>query len=124
MITERDLQEAIAECQGERNPNANTCIKLAAFYTIRNEMFPEQVVSKSAITDDSAATVREIPNVGYSYDPGPVENTIDYQSDSEFSRIIDGRDPAEIWPVMDELMDTLMVIHRRLYDGVMRQLQK
>ena len=117
MITERDLIQAIAECQGERNPNANTCIKLAAFYTIRNEMFPEQ-------TEDSSATVRENPNVGYSYDPGPVENTIDYQSDSEFSRIIDGRDPAEIWPVMDELMDTLMVIHRRLYDGVMRQLQK
>ena len=39
MITEKDLQEAIAECQGERNPNANTCIKLAAFYTIRNELF-------------------------------------------------------------------------------------
>lgn len=117
MITEHDLQEAIAECQGERNPNANTCIKLAAFYTIRNEMFgnPEQVVSKSATTDDPPS---------YSYNPGPVENTIDYQSDSEFSRIIDGRDPAEIWPVMDELMDTLMVIHRRLYDGVMRQLQK
>ena len=113
MITEHDLQEAIAECQGERNPNANTCIKLAAFYTIRNEMFgnPEQVVPQSSPPS-------------YSYDPGPVEKTIDYQSDSEFSRIIDGRDPAEIWPVMDELMDTLMVIHRRLYDGVMRQLQK
>lgn len=113
MITEHDLQEAIAECQGERNPNANTCIKLAAFYTIRNEMFgnPEQVVSES-------------PPPSYSYDPGPVENTIGYKSDTDFSRIIDGRDPAEIWPVMDELMDTLMVIHRRLYDGVMRQLQK
>ena len=44
MITERDLQEAIAECNGERNPNANTCIKLAAFLTIQKEMFgkPEE----------------------------------------------------------------------------------
>ena len=35
MITEMDLQEAIAECQGKRNPNADTCIKLAAFYIIK-----------------------------------------------------------------------------------------
>lgn len=111
MITEHDLQEAIAECQGERNPDSRTCIKLAAFYTIRDHLYPEP-----------EATLSVAPT--YTYDPGPVENTIDYQSDSEFSRIIDGRDPAEIWPVMDELMDTLMVIHRRLYDGVMRQLQK
>ena len=34
MITEQDLLEAIAECQGQRNPNANTCIKLAAYYII------------------------------------------------------------------------------------------
>ena len=38
MITEKDLLEAIAECQGERNPNANTCIKLAAYYTILDHL--------------------------------------------------------------------------------------
>ena len=37
MITLDDLEAAIAECEGERNPNANTCIKLAAYYTILNE---------------------------------------------------------------------------------------
>ena len=42
MITEKDLQEAIAECQGQRNPNANTCIKLAAYLTIQKEMFGTQ----------------------------------------------------------------------------------
>lgn len=117
MITERDLQEAIAECEGERKPNANTCIKLAAFYTIRNEMYTKQVVSENA-------TIEDYPLVSASYDPGPVENTINYQSDTEFSRIIDGRESSEIWPVIDELMTTLMVIHRRLYDGVIRQLEK
>ena len=30
MITEHDLKEAIAECEGNRNPDARTCIKLAA----------------------------------------------------------------------------------------------
>jgi hypothetical protein len=42
MITEKDLKEAIAECEGERNPNANTCIKLAAFYTILDNMYGEK----------------------------------------------------------------------------------
>ena len=40
MITEQDLLSAIAECQGERNPNANTCIKLAAYYTILDNIRP------------------------------------------------------------------------------------
>lgn len=106
MITERDLIEAIAECQGERNPNANTCIKLAAFYTIRNEMFgnPE-------------------PH-GYSYasDPEPVDTLIEYISDTEFSRAINGRNPADIWPIMDELISTIEVLMPRLYNGVMRKL--
>ncbi len=43
MITEHDLQEAIAECQGKRNPDANTCIKLAAFYTIKEHLFPKNI---------------------------------------------------------------------------------
>lgn len=115
MITEHDLMEAIAECQGERNPNANTCIKLAAFYTIRNELFgkPEQlpVVAENA--------------TGYSYAAAPaepVENSIDYYSDTDFGRAIDGRDPADIWPIIDELVSTIQVIQPRLYDTFMRRL--
>lgn len=113
MITEHDLMEAIAECQGERNPNANTCIKLAAFYTIRNELFgkPEPVVAENA--------------TGYSYAAAPaepVENSIDYYSDTDFSRAIDGRDPADIWPIIDELVSTIQVIQPRLYDTFMRRL--
>lgn len=112
MITEKDLQEAIAECQGERNPNANTCIKLAAFYTIMNEMYGEKpVVVENAITPS------------YSYSGEQIETTIDYYSDTEFSRMIDGRKASEVWPVIDELMSTIQAIQPRLYDGVMRKLE-
>lgn len=38
MITEKELQEAIAECLRQKNPNANTCLKLAAYYTILNNI--------------------------------------------------------------------------------------
>ena len=39
MITEKDLQEAIAECKGKRNPDSSTCIKLAAFLIIQEHLY-------------------------------------------------------------------------------------
>lgn len=115
MITEHDLIEAIAECQGERNPNANTCIKLAAFYTIRNEMFGKTEQLERADYAQSYS---------YAESPEPVDTHIDYTSDTEFSRAINGRQPGDIWPIMDELMSTIEVLVPRLYNGVMRRLQE
>ena len=110
MITEKDLQEAIAECQGQRNPNANTCIKLAAFYTIRRELFGE---GKEA---------GQLPGYAYAMQTDP-EPTIINDSGSEFARLIDGRPQREIWPLMDEMMDTIRAIHPRLYNAVMTRLR-
>lgn len=117
MITEKDLQEAIAECQGERNPNANTCIKLAAFYTIKHELFGK--------TEQPPAVAENATTYSYAAAPAePVETTIDYYSDTEFSRTIDGRIAANVWPVMDELMSMLQMMQPRMYDVVMRKLQE
>ena len=108
MITEKDLREAIAECQGERNPNANTCIKLAAYYTIMEHLFPGER--------------EETPSGGYSFSqaPEPAGTPIDYDSGTEFSEAIHGRDPAELWPILDEIMETLRVVNPRLYGNAMR----
>ena len=108
MITRQDLEQAIAECQGERNPNANTCIKLAAFITIKRELYGEE---KEAA---------QLPS--YSYAPAPIRNTIEIDSESEFARLIDGREQQEIMPVLDELMETLRIIQPRLYEVVMEKL--
>ena len=108
MITKEDLQEAIAECQGKRNPDANTCIKLAAFLTIQKEMFGEESV--------------ELHRESYSYTPAPVEG-IEYNGDSEFSQEVRGLDVNDVMGVMDELMTTLQVVNPRLYAGVMRKLR-
>ena len=79
MITEHDLQEAIAECQGKRNPDAKTCMMLAAFYTIRREMFgkPEQV-------REPEEPLRLIPGSSFAPPPDNVETTVEYESDTEF----------------------------------------
>ena len=108
MITQQDLKQAIAECQGERNPNANTCIKLAAFLTIQRELFGEE------------KQVEQFPS--YSYAPAPVRNTIEIDSDSEFARAVNGMDTGEFLPIIDELMGTLQIIQPRLYNAVMMKL--
>lgn len=110
MITERDLQEAIAECLGQRNPNANTCIKLAAYYTIQQNLFP-------------SSETHEQPQ-GYSFRAAPDEQIerVMLNSDSEFSQAVNDRDVNEIMPIWDELMSTLKIVNPRLYDGVMRKI--
>ena len=107
MITERDLDAAIAECQGKRNPDAKTCMMLAAFYTIRKEMYGED---------------KEAVQSSYSYAPKPDSGLIEIDSGSEFARAIDGREQREVMPVLDELMETLSVIQPRLYNAVMDRL--
>lgn len=106
MITKKELHEAIAECQGQRNPNASTCIKLASFYTILDHMREEPSSS-------------EIPNYSFASE---TENTIKYQSGTEFADAVYGRNVDEIMSVVDELMSTLSVINPSLYVGVMRRL--
>lgn len=112
MITERDLQEAIAECEGQRNPNANTCIKLAAFYTIKNELFPSKEYEP----------LREIPD-GYSHGDNHAD-VVMYDSGTEFSEAIRGMDPADVFPIIDELMESIKVVIPRLYDSVLTKLKE
>ncbi len=112
MITENDLRAAIAECQGERNPNANTCMKLAAYYTILNNLYPE--------TDKI-----EMPSYSASPAPAsPVKETADYYSDTEFAAAIEGKNTASVWQVVDELMSVLQAIKPGLYEGVLRKLRE
>lgn len=106
MITEKDLHEAIAECQGQRNPNANTCIKLASFYTILDHLNKSEEARSS-----------EMPNYSFSAAPG-----MEYESDTDFGQKIANMDINDILAIMDELMTTLSAVNPRLYAAVMRKL--
>lgn len=114
MIKEHDLQEAIAECQGKRNPDANTCIKLAAFYTIKEHLFP-----------DAEKMVSQAPAYSYAAEPAnrPPEPTVDFYGESEFAQLIDGRPQSEIWPLIEELVSAVQALQPRLYNGFIQQLQ-
>lgn len=118
MITEKDLQEAIAECQGQRNPNANTCIKLAAFYTIRRELFgePEQLstVAENAI----------VPAYSYAAPPTEqVETIVETNGDSEFLKAVDGRKADKVWKLIDELVEAVKILHPRMYTTFIDKVQ-
>lgn len=106
MITEQDLQEAIAECIGQRNPTASTCIKLAAFYTIKNELFPDEFKN-------------DIAPISYSYASSP---DLEYDSGTEFSNYIKGKNRHDVIKILDELMSTIQVLQPKLYQGVLRKI--
>lgn len=108
MITEKDLNEAIAECQGKRNPNANTCIMLAAFLTIRQHLFG----------DDEPQAEK-----GYSFSAPPAPNSVvGYESDTEFGQAVYGKNAYDMWALMDETMTTLEVLNPPLYRSIMRRI--
>ena len=114
MIRRDDLLEAIAECQGQRNPNATTCIKLAAYYTILDHLEEDE-----EDTRDMGRSFSPLPQ--YSLASGQTEEII-YESESDFAGMIYGLKQQDVFAVIDELMSTVKILNPRLYDGVMRKL--
>ena len=94
MITRKDLLEAIEKCQGQKNPNANTCIKLAAYYTILDH------------TPDDP---------GYSYASEPL---------SEFMILSRKRNSNDVMLIMDDLMEELQSVNPQLYYKIMERLNR
>lgn len=100
MITEKDLHDAIAECKRTSNPNANTCLKLAAYYTILDHM-PER---------------KNEEREGYSFSG--------YTSESEFGKLAALIGIEKTMVVMEDLMNTLKIVNPRLHNGVLRKMNE
>ena len=95
MITRRDLIEAIEKCQGQKNPNANTCVKLAAYYTILDHT-PE---------DESELSFTNRPS-------------------SEFMSILNTKKMDDVLIVIDDLMEDLQGVNPKLYYETMEKLHR
>lgn len=110
MITEKDLRAAIAECQGARNPNATTCIKLAAYYTILNALYPEK---------------KEEPvNVGYSTMPSYDEYVPQIKTESEFMDVCSQKDIVAVLEVLDEHMEAIKLLYPKEYDSIIEKIKE
>lgn len=83
--------------------------KLATLYTIRNQMEKEEkheAPMQYSLTSSPETEPTAIPTYG----------------DSEFLAAVSGKDQAQVWEVIDDLMDTLRVTNPRAYRGVMRRI--
>lgn len=105
MITEKDLRSAIAECEGQRTPNANTCIKLAAFYTILNNLYPKEIKERERV---------EPPY----FDSVPVMN-----SDSEFINVCSKKGIEGVLGVLDEHMQAIKLLYPKEYDSIIEKIR-
>jgi len=113
-MTEFSLDEAIAKCNGKPDPFPDDALLMAACYIIKDHLYP----SADAPGGYSLAAPPEIPQ---RYIAGP-ETVGDY-GDSEFLQAIKGKNAADMWLVMDELVDTVRMLNPRIYDGVMQRIQ-
>lgn len=111
MITERELDEAIAEIQGKRDPCAPDCLKLSAYLTIKRELFGG--VQRTGMS-----------LAGYSFMPPKTEYIVHYESGTEFSKIINGRWADEVWQAIDHLMSVILAFNPRLYTETLEDIQK
>lgn len=111
MITEQDLQEAIAECQGQRNPNASTCIKLAAFYILKDHLFPEE--------DQPAYSFLPSPSLPLSHEA----EAEGYKSDTEFWQAAKDLPVEKLLPIIDEAVSAIQIIQPRLYNSIIRKVE-
>ena len=109
MITERDLDEAIAKCQGESNPTNSTCMKLAAFLTIKDYLYPRYE--------------EPYPQYSYSAEPEQVETTVNYNSDAEFFQLANGMEYDKVWKLVDELVEAVKILHPRMYTTFIDKVQ-
>ena len=108
MITEHDLQEAIAECNGVRNPNINTCIKLAALYTVQDHLTGNPQYQMSFASAPSSET-DILPK---------------FDQDTDFLQTISGKNIYDVMALIDELVSTVQLMNPRLYESFLRSLDR
>lgn len=95
MVTERELHEAIAECEEE--PASFTSIKkLASLYIVYDHL----------------------------YGTKPDEKRAHYKNYSEFLQATEGKDVGAVLNILDELMQTLEVLYPKAYESVLNEIKK
>ena len=113
MLDEAEIRKEIARLEYEESSYPNYA-KLANLYVIRDKMQEEE-------RGDGGRYVGY-----YSGAPAPVTAQpapVGDYGDSEFLLAVAGKDPAKAWTVIDELMDTLALVNRKVYDSVMRKIK-
>ena len=102
MITEKELMEAIKECETEPATLAKIS-KLADFYTVYEHLFGMPMEN------------------GYSYALN-AEKVLQTNGGTEFLQAVDGKNSEKVMAIIDELLEAVKLLQPRMYDGVLRRL--
>lgn len=90
MISDKELLQAIAECENSRTSYAN-CEKLATFYTIYDHQNPKhETVQKT-------------------------ESLVRLDNNSEAAQMINGMEADKAWQTVIELIEAVQVLNPKLY---------
>lgn len=95
MITEKELLEAIAECESEP-PSYTSLKKLASLYIVLDHLHAEKIAAPKTTA----------------------------KNDSEFMRTISGKNIEAVLGIMDELMETLSVLYPKAYESVLFKIRR
>ena len=100
MLDKKELEKAIQECE-DAPVSFDNAHKLATLYNLYDRQYSEKI----PITETY------------------IEEVIGYYGNTDFYKLIDGKQAESVWQVMNELMETLEVINPRLYEAVLRKLK-
>lgn len=106
MLNEQEINAWIARLETEESSWSNY-EKLAVLYTIRGRNVNQDSVQRPIMYSEAAAP-DEVMQYG----------------DTEFLQSIVGKPPDKLWPIMDELMDALMVTNRKVYNSVLVKIRR
>lgn len=115
MITEKEVEQAIQECM--RDPiTGNKRAVLADLIIIQDYLFGEPTRAQEV--------PQPMPMQSYSAPPmEQVEIYVETNGDSEFLKVVDGRKAERVWPLINELVEAVKILHPRMYTTFIDKVQ-
>ena len=115
MITEKEVEQAIQECM--RDPiTGNKRAVLADLIIIQDYLFGEPTRAQEA--------PQPMPMQSYSAPPmEQVEIYVETNGDSEFLKVVNGRKAERVWPLINELVEAVKILHPRMYTTFIDKVQ-
>ena len=115
MITEKEVEQAIQECM--RDPiTGNKRAVLADLIIIQDYLFGEPTRAQKV--------PQPMPMQSYSAPPmEQVETYVETNGDSEFLKVVNGRKAERVWPLINELVEAVKILHPRMYTTFIDKVQ-
>lgn len=103
MITEKELLQAIQECEAEPITERKIC-KLADFYIIYDHLFGTPQTENRPQKQ--------------------IEKVLETNGDSDFLQAVNGKNAEKVLVIIDELLQATKALHPRMYDRILDKIQE